>query len=123
MDNAPTQGKPGAPVTFIEFSDFQCPFCGSFFTQTEPQLLKTYVDTGEVKLVYKQFPMDGLYPNAREAALASECANEQGKFWPYHNSLFGNQTTWVNQNSTQVANTFKNYASALKLDTTSFNSC
>jgi protein-disulfide isomerase len=123
LDSAPTQGKADAPVTFVEFSDFQCPFCGSFYTQTLPQLLTTDVDTGKVKFVYKQFPLDNLHPNAREAALASECANEQGKFWSYHNALFGNQTTWSNQDATQVVSTFKKYASDLKLDTASFNSC
>ncbi|MDP9289166.1 MAG: DsbA family protein [Thermoproteota archaeon] len=123
LDSAPTQGKADAPVTFVEFSDFQCPFCGSFYSQTLHQLLTTYVDTGKIKFVYKQFPLDNLHPNAREAALASECANGQGKFWPYHNALFGNQTTWSNQDATQVVSTFKKYSSDLKLDTASFNSC
>jgi protein-disulfide isomerase len=123
LDSAPFKGMADAPIIFVEFSDFQCPFCQSFFSQTESQLLKAYVDTGKVKFVYKQFPMQDLHPNAREAALSSECANEQGKFWQYHDALFGNQTTWANQNSTEVSNTFKKYASDLKLDTPSFNSC
>ena len=123
LDGAPTQGKPDAPLTFVEFSDFQCPFCESFYSQTYEQILNNYVDTGKIKFVFKQFPMDSLHPNAREAALASECANEQGKFWSYHNALFGNQTTWANQNSTQVVNSLKKYGLDLKLDTVRFNSC
>lgn len=123
LDGAPTKGKPDAPITFVEFSDFQCPFCESFYNQTYPQILNSYVDTGKVKIVFKQFPIDSLHPNAREAALASECANEQGKFWPYHNALFGNQTTWANQNSTQVVNSLKKYSLDLKLNTIRFDSC
>jgi protein-disulfide isomerase len=123
LDNAPTQGKSDAPVTLIEFSDFQCPFCGSFFSQSYHQLVSMYVDTGKVKFVYKQFPQVNVHPNAREAALASECANEQGKFWPYYDALFGNQTTWANLNFTQASSTFKKYAAEIKLNTVRFNSC
>jgi protein-disulfide isomerase len=123
LDNAPIQGKLDAPVTFIEFSDFQCPFCGSFFSESYHQLVSMYVDTGKVKLVYKQFPQVSVHPNAREAALASECANEQGKFWPYYDTFFGNQTTWANLNLTQAASTFKKYAAEIKLNSDRFNSC
>lgn len=74
-------------VTLVEFSDFECPFCGRV-APTMDQILKDY--NGKVKLVYKHFPLS-FHPNAQPAALASECANEQGKFWEFHDKLFANQ--------------------------------
>lgn len=123
LDSSHTLGRPGAAMTLVEFSDFQCPFCERFFTNTLPQIQKTYVDTGKLKLVYKHFPLTDLHPNAREAASAAECANEQGKFWPYHNTLFSNQAQWAHQYATQVASTFQKYASSLGLNSVTFNSC
>lgn len=123
INGAPVQGNANAPVTLVEFSDFQCPFCERFFSSTLPQIEQEYVDTGKVKLVYKQFPLDSLHPNAKVSALASECANEQGKFWPYHNTLFGNQTQWAEQSPTQVISTFKKYATDLGMNVASFNTC
>src|SRR5207245_2655051 len=123
LDTAPTDGKSGASVTMIEFADFQCPFCGAFFSQTLPQIKQNYIDTGKIKFVLKNFPLVNLHPNAMEAANAAECANEQGKFWSYHNALFGNQTSWANLDSTGASNAFKKYASALGLNAATFNSC
>ena len=67
--------------------------------------------------------MESLHPNAQGAAIASECANEQGKFWQYHDALFGNQTLWQSQTGNQTAQTFKQFASELGLDANKFNSC
>lgn len=92
----PVLGKKDAKVTIVEFSDFQCPFCKQFFSETLPQLKKEYIDTGKVKLFYRQFPLTSIHPNAQIAAEAAECANEQGKFWEYHDILFTNQASWVN---------------------------
>lgn len=92
----PTLGNKNAAVTLVEFSDFQCPFCGQFYTQTEAQLRKDYVDSGKVQFVYRQFPLTQIHPNAEGAAEASECANEQGKFWQYHDLLFQTQSAWEN---------------------------
>jgi protein-disulfide isomerase len=121
-DGAPIKGKTDAPVTIVEFGDFQCPFCGRFATDTLQQLVKNYVDTGIVKFVYKEFPMS-FHSNAQAASMAAECANEQGKFWPYHDKLYVTQTTWDNQDSNAVKNTFKQYAVSLGLNAASFNSC
>jgi protein-disulfide isomerase len=118
--NGPTLGNSNAKVTVVEFSDFQCPFCERFYSQTMPQIKTDYIDTGKVKLVFKTFPLTGLHPNAQKAAEASLCANEQGKFWEYHNTLFDKQSIW---SSTDGVTAFKQYASDLKLDTAKFNSC
>lgn len=123
IDDSPVMGSPSAPVTMIEFADFQCPFCSRFFSQTLPEIEKNYIDSGKVRFVYKNMPLQNLHPNARAAALAAECANEQGKFWEYHNKLFENQTSWARLAGTDAAKTFKQYASDLGLDANSFKSC
>ncbi len=85
-------GSPDAPVTMIEYSDFQCPYCGRFVSETFPQIEQNYIDTGEAKLIFKQFPLP-FHSNAQSAAEAAECAGEQGKFWEMHDKLFGNQAS------------------------------
>lgn len=85
---APRKGSATAPVTLVEFSDFECPFCGRFFSQTLSQIQKDYIDTGKVQLVYKQFPLTSIHKNAQAAAEASLCANEQGRFWEFHDGVF-----------------------------------
>jgi protein-disulfide isomerase len=122
IDGAPTKGKADAPVTMVEFADFQCPFCGRFVTDSLQQIEKKYVDTGQVKFVYEQYPLP-FHPNAQPAAMAAECANAQGKFWPMHDKLYATQTTWESLDNTAVKNTFKQYAAGLGLNTASFNSC
>jgi len=123
IDDDPVKGNPNAPVTVIEFSDFQCPFCSRFFKQTLPQLEENYINTGKVKLVYKDLPLDNLHPNARPAHIASECADEQGKFWEYHDVLFTKQSEWQRLPSADLSSTLTVYASELGLQTTSFESC
>jgi len=86
VDN--TIGNPNAPVTIVEFSDFQCPYCAAF-SGTLQQVLANYPD--KVILVYKHFPLDQIHQNARPAAEASQCAAEQGKFWDFEKGLFENQ--------------------------------
>jgi protein-disulfide isomerase len=121
--DSPVMGNPNAPVTMIEFSDFQCPFCDQFFSQTLPDVEKNYIEPGKVRLVFKNFPLVNLHPNAMTAALAGECSNEQGKFWKYHDILFRNQASWSQLNPTDASKTFKQYASNIGLDTSSFNLC
>ena len=89
--DAPSLGRADAPVTLVEFSDFQCPFCGRFFATTLPALKKDYIDTGKLRYVFRDFPLDQLHPNARTAAVAAHCAGEQGKYWDMHDVLFQNQ--------------------------------
>lgn len=90
----PVLGKEDATITIVEFSDFQCPFCERFFVDTLPELKKNYIDTGKAQLTFRHFPLTSIHPNAETAHRASECANEQGKFWEYHDLLFQNQSAW-----------------------------
>jgi protein-disulfide isomerase len=107
------RGNKSAKVVMIEFSDFQCPFC----SRVHPTLQKLYNDyKGQVAWVYKHFPLDGLHPYARKAAEASECANEQGKFWEYADQLYANQSSFGD-------NYFGQLAQTLGLDANKFNSC
>ncbi len=94
-DDDAVKGDPDAPITIIEFSDFQCPFCGRWNEQTLPQLQKDYIDTGKVKLVYRDFPLS-FHPFAEPAAIAAECAREQGDdatFYKFHDAIFANQAS------------------------------
>ncbi len=123
LDDDPVKGDPNAPITIVEFSDFQCPFCGRFFTQTLPLIEKNYVETGKVKFVYRDFPIPSIHPNAIPAALAAECADDQGLFWEYHDKLFENLVMWENLDQQNVVRTFEQYAEDLGADTDTFNSC
>lgn len=114
-DDDPFLGNKNAKVTVIEFSDFQCPFCQRAYSDAVTGIKRDYANTGKVKLVYRDFPLS-FHQEAQPAAEAAQCANEQGKFWEYHDKLFENQG--------QLSSTYyKQLASDLKLDTSKFNSC
>ena len=87
---SPSIGKTDAPVTIVEFSDYQCPFCQRFASSTLPELRRDYVDTGKVRYVFRDYPLDKIHPDARKAAEAAHCAGEQGKYWEMHDALFKN---------------------------------
>ncbi len=79
-------GNANAPVTLIEYGDYQCPFCGQFFSQTQSQIVADYVNTGKVKMVFRNFAFLGAESTA--AAQAAECSEEQNKLWAYHDALY-----------------------------------
>ncbi len=111
-------GNDSAKVTLIEFSDFQCPYCGNFYNSAEQQIKDAYVDTEKIKFIYKNFPLS-IHENAQKAAEAAECAKDIGgqeAFWKMHNKLFEN-------NKALSVNNLKKYASDLGLNSTEFNSC
>jgi protein-disulfide isomerase len=85
---APMQGAADAPVTLIEFADYECPFCIRHFAQTMPMIEANYIKTGKVRYVFRDLPIDALHPGAIRAHEAARCANEQGHFWELHNRLF-----------------------------------
>ncbi|MEK7084540.1 MAG: thioredoxin domain-containing protein, partial [Patescibacteria group bacterium] len=95
VDDDPMIGSAKAPVTIIEFSDFQCPFCARFATETLPPLKSTYLTTGKARLIFRDLPLVQIHPYARGAAIAAECAKKQGKdamYFRYHDKLFENQS-------------------------------
>ncbi len=119
VDDDPSLGNANAPVTVIEFSDFQCPFCTRWHTDSWAQLKSEYVDTGKVRFVYRDFPLS-FHLQAQKAAEAAECADDQGKFWPYHDLLFENSNG--DGTGLQIAD-LKKYAADLGLNAATFNSC
>lgn len=122
-DDDPVRGDQDAPITIVEFSDFQCPFCARFQIQTLPLILEQYVETGKVKFVYRDFPIQNSHPNAMPAAAASECAHEQDKYWEYHDALFENQAVWNKVEITSAITIFKEFATELNLNQEQFDSC
>ena len=122
-DNDPIIGNPDAPITIIEFSDFQCPFCARFHVETLPSIMNEYIDKGQVKLIFRDFPIQSIHPNALPASVASECANEQGKFKEMHDKLFENQKEWSNQSLDNVMITFTQYALDVGLEEEKFDTC
>ncbi|MDO8498619.1 MAG: thioredoxin domain-containing protein [bacterium] len=91
VGNLPVLGSSSAAVTFVEFSDYQCPFCGRFYEDAEAQIKKEYIDTGKVKFYYRDYPLTQIHPGAEKGAEAARCAGDQGKYWEYHDLVFQNQ--------------------------------
>lgn len=116
VDNDAVKGSANAPITIIEFGDYECPFCARFFDQTLPSIQTNYIDTGKVRLVYRDFPLNDIHSNAQKAAEAAECAGEQDKYWEMHDKLF-------EEGVMGGIATFKSYASQLGLDTATFDTC
>ncbi len=115
IDDDAVEGDADAPVTIIEWSDYECPFCTRFYTDTLQQIRTEYIETGKVKLIYRDFPLS-FHPNAQKAAEAAECAGEQGKYYEMHDELFEKGV------SGGVAS-FKQYATTIGLNTAEFNTC
>ena len=91
IDDDPVLGDKNAPVTIIEFSDYQCPFCRKFWTETFNQIRKDYIDTGKVKFVYRDFPLSSIHPAAEPAAEAANCVREKGgdeAYYKMHDKIF-----------------------------------
>ena len=111
-DDDPFMGPPDAPVTLIEFSDFQCPYCRRVQGVLK-RLMTAY--HGQLKLVFRDFPLRQIHPEAQKAAEAAQCANDQGQFWQYHDRLFAATELGVGD--------LKQYAAELGLDAEQFNTC
>jgi protein-disulfide isomerase len=109
----PSRGPANAPVTIVEFADFECPYCGGFYP-TLKLVEKNYAD--KARLVYRQFPITNSHPNAQKAAEASLCANDQRKFWEFYDALFSDQ-------SRLDVPSLKQRAQALGLNVSAFNTC
>jgi protein-disulfide isomerase len=122
VGSMPVRGQASAPVTWVEFSDFQCPYCARLYTDTDTQIETNYVNSGKVKMYFRTFPLS-FHDKAEAAAEAAVCANEQGKFWEMHDKLFTDQGNWASISATDAPATFAGYATALGLDGTKFTSC
>ena len=125
VDNGklPLMGEENAKVTIVIFSDLQCPFCKRYVDETHKALIEKYVNTGKAKLYFRHYPLYSIHPLAEKAGIATECANDQGKFWDYHDLLFANQDSWSGKELTTVDESLIGYASELGLDADQFSSC
>jgi protein-disulfide isomerase len=109
-------GKSDAPLTLVEFTDYQCPFCGRFEQNTFPEIKKNYIDTGKLRLIVRDLPLEGLHPFALKAAQSVHCAGDQGKFWEMKDVVFRNQNRLD-------ADSLAGYAKELSLNDDTFKSC
>lgn len=123
VDDDPILGNKNAPVTIIEFSDYECPFCKRHFESAHPELVKKYIDTGKVKLVFRDFPLSFHDPMASKEAIAASCARDQGgdkKYYEFHDEIFKRTTSNGNGlDDTKI----QKIASDLKLNITTFTTC
>lgn len=116
LARAPSRGRADARVTMVEFSDFQCPFCGRHFRETMPQIDRDYIQTGKVRYVFRDLPIESLHPQAPKAHEAVHCAREQGKYWELWERFFSNpRDLSIDQ---LVA-----HAGSVGLDTAAFRQC
>lgn len=109
-------GKSDAPLTMVEFTDYQCPFCGRFETATYPEIKKNFIDTGKMRLIVRDLPLTELHPYALKAAQSVQCAGDQGKFWEMKDLVFRNQ------NKLDV-DSLAGYAKNLGLNGDTYKSC
>jgi protein-disulfide isomerase len=112
----PSMGNKDAKVTLVEFTDYQCPFCGRAYQQTYPPVVAEYVKTGKLRYVIHDYPLEQLHPNAFKAAEAARCAGDQGKYWEMHDRLFGDQKA-LDEKGLEAS------AQALGLDAAKFKQC
>lgn len=115
-------GDPNAKVTIVEFSDFECPFCRSFWSGALVDIKKNYIDTGKAKFIYKHFPLS-FHPGAGPAAEAAECAGDQGKFWEFHDKAFEEQAKQGQGTILFGKPEIVKWAKATGLDMTQFSEC
>lgn len=114
-DDGRIRGRADAPLTLIEYSDYTCGYCLKFFNETLPRLQSTYIDTGKIKFVYRDYPRAD-HGIGVEAAVAARCAGAQGRYWAMHDRLFG-------EGSRLDASAFKGFAKSIGLDQGQFGKC
>ena len=116
---SPIMGNPNAPITILEWGDYQCTFCYKFHQNTLDVINEDFIKTGKVKLVFKDFPLNG--PDSTLAAEAAYCAQDQGKYWQYHDELYknweGERTGWITRDA------LEKFGTTINLDLNEFNKC
>jgi len=123
LTNSPFElGKKNAPITMIEFTDYQCPYCGRHYTETYGKLVEQYVKTGKMRIVFHDLPLP-FHPNAKPGAIAARCAGQQGKYEQMHDKLFDSQQDWSNLSNDDARAKFSVYAKDLGLNAAKFESC
>jgi len=115
-----SKGSDDATVTIVEFTDFECPFCERYYTDTYGQIISDYVDTGKVKYIYRDLPLP-FHANAENAAVAVRCAAREGKFEEMHNMIFENQSSWAEE--ADANKTFVSYGTKLGIAAGTMQSC
>jgi protein-disulfide isomerase len=123
VDDDPQLGPADAKVTIIEFGDYQCPSCRAFWRETLPRIKKEYVDTGKVRIVYRDFPIDEIHPEATITAIAANCAGDQGKYFEFHDKVFREQDRRGRDVVRFRTAELKRWATEIGLDATMFNEC
>ena len=118
-------GNPDAPVTIIEFADFECEQCANFAAVTEPDVRKRIIETGLANMRFYDFPIVERHPNSILASLAASCAADQGKFWPMHDVLLARQGEWQGhtQSKPNPARELQSYAKEIELDMAKYEAC
>jgi protein-disulfide isomerase len=118
-NGSPIMGNPNAPITILEWGDYQCTFCYKFHQNSLDMIKEDFVKTGEVKIIFKDFPLNGL--DSKLAAEATYCAQDQDKYWEYHDELYknwgGERTGWITQES------LNKFAITIDLNLKEFNDC
>ena len=117
------RGDPNAPITIMEFADFECPGCGRFATLQGPDIKARIVDAGLANFRFFDFPLTSIHANTMSAHLAAACADDQGLFWEMHDALFAGQYDWSTQATTNPRKIVDGYAKQLGLDMTAFGQC
>ena len=119
LNGSPILGDPNAPITLVEFGDYQCHYCNVFFESIEEDIIKNYVETGKVKMIFKDYNIIG--PDSVKASQGAHCANDQGLFWEYHDILYSN---WTGENNGWASGTnLANFAQEVGLDTNEWSEC
>lgn len=119
QNGSPIMGDPSAPITILEWGDYQCTFCYKFHQNTLDTIKQDFIETGKAKLVFKDFPLNG--PDSILAAEAAYCAQDQEKYWQYHDEIYknwkGERTGWITRES------LDRFATSVNLDLDKFNMC
>ena len=116
-------GDPNAPVTIMEFADFECPVCANWATVTEPDVRSRIIDKGLANMRFYDFPIPELHPNTLFAALTASCAADQGKFWEMHDALMAGQLDWEGRSNKNPKSVFDGYAKRIGLDQAKYDAC